>query len=127
MKQKTIKIGEQEVTFSTSALIPLLYRNTFNGYDIFADIQDMIEIYSNTTSGTIPPKAIEICERVAYIFAKHTAIANKEDMLSIEEWFMQFDTFDIYMVMEEVIGLWLEENEVQSKQKKRTTKKQTGK
>lgn len=128
MKQKTIKIGEQEITFSTSAYVPMLYRDCFEGCDIFVDVQVVMDFYQKGgKSGLVPREIAEICEKIAYVFARHTAERNKEDFPSVKDWFMQFETFDIYFIMQDIITLWLEENATQSKQKKRTTKKQTEK
>lgn len=128
MTKKTIKIGGQEVVFSTSGYVPMVYRNCFAGCDIFVDVQTMKDFLAKgKQDGKLPKEVSEICERLAYAFAKHTADINGDDFPSVMEWFMQFNTFDIYWAMEDILMLWEEENATQSKQKKRTTKKQTEK
>lgn len=129
MREKTVKVGEKEVRFTSSAMIPLLYRNEFKGKDIFVDMQKLHNEMESKEEKELDlsVEALEVFERVAYIFAKHTAkVEKREDFESMEDWFLQFETFDIYLILPQIIDLWVVENQTKSKSKKKV-KESTGK
>ena len=90
MLKKTVKVGDQEVTFKSSAAIPRMYRIKFKR-DIFKALSKR-EI-----------EDLEIFENGPYIMALH---ANPSTPASIDEWLDQFEMFSIYEVLPEILELW---------------------
>lgn len=104
MLEKTVKIGDKEVTFKSSAAIPRLYRIKFKR-DIFRDLTKLERSYKNRDDGTkeLEIEDLEIFENVAYIMALH---ANPDIPKTIEEWLDQFEMFSIYEVLPQILELW---------------------
>jgi hypothetical protein len=104
MLQKTIKIGDQEVTFRSSATIPRLYRVKFKR-DIFKDLSKLEKSYKGRTQGgeSFEIEDLEIFENVAYIMAYH---ADHTIPDNIDDWLDQFEMFSIYEVLPEILELW---------------------
>ena len=104
MLEKTVKIGEHEVTFRSSAAIPRLYRIKFKR-DIFRDLTKLEQSYKNKADNAkeFEIADLEIFENVAYIMALH---ANPDIPKTIDEWLDQFDMFSIYEILPEILELW---------------------
>lgn len=104
MLKKTVKVGEQEVTFKSSAAIPRMYRIKFKR-DIFKDLTKLEKSYKDKDDGTkeLEIEDLEIFENVAYIMALH---ADPSTPASIDEWLDQFEMFSIYEVLPEILELW---------------------
>ena len=104
MLEKTVKIGEHEVTFRSSAAIPRLYRIKFKR-DIFRDLTKLEQSYKNKadTAKEFEIADLEIFENVAYIMALH---ANPDIPKTIDEWLDQFNMFSIYEILPEILELW---------------------
>ena len=104
MIQKTVKVGDKEVTFRSSATIPRLYRMKFRR-DIFRDLSKLEKSYKDRDDGTkeLEIEDLEIFENVAYIMAFH---ADPSIPGTIDEWLDQFDMFSIYEVLPEILELW---------------------
>jgi hypothetical protein len=104
MLQKTIKIGDKEVTFRSSATIPRLYRVKFKR-DIFKDLSKLEKSYKGRTQGgeSFEIEDLEIFENVAYIMAYH---ADHTIPDNIDDWLDQFEMFSIYEVLPEILELW---------------------
>lgn len=122
---KTIKVGEKDVTFKTSGAIPHIYRRRF-GRDLFLDMARLEEgIRQNAETGAsyLDIESLEIFENIAFTFALH---ADPDIPDNIEEWMEQFETFDIYFLLPELLGMWFDENKSTSKLKKKSAKS-TGK
>lgn len=105
MLQKTVKIGEQEVTFRSSATIPRLYRIKFKR-DIFKDLSKLEKSYkdkSGKDGSTMEIEDLEIFENVAYIMAYH---ADHSIPANIDDWLDQFEMFSIYEILPEILDLW---------------------
>ena len=104
MLSKTIKIGEQEVPFRSSATIPRLYRAKFKR-DIFKDLSKLESSYKdNSEAGSsFAIEDLEIFENVAYIMAYH---ADNSIPDNIYDWLEQFEMFSIYEVLPEILELW---------------------
>ena len=104
MIQKTVKVGDKEVTFRSSATIPRLYRMKFHR-DIFRDLSKLEKSYKDRDDGTkeLEIEDLEIFENVAYIMAFH---ADPSIPGTIDEWLDQFDMFSIYEVLPEILELW---------------------
>ena len=104
MLKKTVKVGDQEVTFKSSAAIPRMYRIKFKR-DIFKDLSKLEQSYKDKDDGTkeLEIEDLEIFENVAYIMALH---ADTSTPASIDEWLDQFEMFSIYEVLPEILELW---------------------
>ena len=104
MIQKTVKVGDKEVTFRSSATIPRLYRMKFRR-DIFRDLSKLEKSYKDRDDGAkeLEIEDLEIFENVAYIMAFH---ADPSIPGTIDEWLDQFDMFSIYEVLPEILELW---------------------
>lgn len=118
--EKTVKIGEQEVKFRSSAALPHIYRRKF-GRDIFVD---MSHLQGNIRKGVngeaeLDIDSLEMFENLAWCFARHADPTIPDD---IEEWLAGFDTFDIYNIMPELFSLWAQENKSTSVAKKKNGK-----
>lgn len=138
--EKTIKIGEHECNFKTSAAVPRMYRLKF-GRDIFNDlnaIDRQIEkqkkeqerrkkaaeckgkkVDSKEFESSLPVNTLTTFENIAFIMHKHGDPSQPKE---IDEWLEQFETFDIYQIFPEIIDLWNEENKRLSVQKKEVVK-----
>ena len=105
MIEKTVKIGEQDVTFRSSASVPRLYRIKF-GRDIFKDLSKLEKSFQEKggkDGSTMEIEDLEIFENVAYIMAFH---ADPSIPKTIDEWLEQFEMFSIYEILPEILELW---------------------
>lgn len=104
MIQKTVKVGDKEVAFRSSATIPRLYRMKFRR-DIFKDLSKLEQSYKDKGDGSkeLEIEDLEIFENVAYIMAFH---ADPTIPGTIDEWLDQFEMFSIYEVLPEILELW---------------------
>lgn len=104
MLSKTVKVGDREVTFKSSAAIPRMYRIKFKR-DIFKDLTKLEKSYKDKGDGTkeLEIEDLEIFENVAYIMALH---ADKSIPSTIDEWLDQFEMFSIYEILPEILELW---------------------
>ena len=105
MLEKTVKIGEQEVKFRSSASVPRLYRIKF-GRDIFKDLTRLEQSFKDKggeDKSTMEIEDLEIFENVAYIMAFH---ADPTIPKTIDEWLEQFEMFSIYEILPEILELW---------------------
>lgn len=105
MIEKTVRIGEQDVKFRSSASVPRLYRIKF-GRDIFKDLSKLEKSYKDKggkDGSTMEIDDLEIFENVAYIMAFH---ADPSIPKTIEEWLEQFEMFSIYEILPEILELW---------------------
>ena len=105
MLQKTLLIGEKEVTFKSSAAVPRLYRIKFKR-DIFKDIQKLEKAYTDNNgkeASHLEVEDLELFENVAYIMAKH---ADPSIPDTIDEWLEDFEMFSIYEILPEILELW---------------------
>ncbi|MBR4907761.1 MAG: hypothetical protein IKY16_07950 [Bacteroidales bacterium] len=116
--EKTVKIGDKEVKFKTSAAVTYLYRQKF-GRDLIVDMTKLESrlVKNEDGSSSLPIESLEMFEELAYMFAKHADPENIPD--DIVAWLDQFETFDIYLVFPEIISLWTEENKSFSTLKKK--------
>lgn len=101
---KVITISGIDCRFKTSAAVPRLYRKKF-GKDIFADMQKLSKDLtgSNKDASTIPVGDLEAFENVAYIMHKHGDESQPDDIM---EWLEQFNTFDVFVVLPQIIEMW---------------------
>ena len=125
MLEKTVKIGDRDVKFRSSASVPRLYRIKF-GRDIFKDLSKLEKSYKEKASedgSSMEIEDLEIFENVAYIMAFH---ADPTIPKTIDEWLEQFEMFSIYEVLPEILELW-GTNLITDVQSKKNLKKVTGK
>ena len=106
MLEKTVKIGDKEVRFKSSAAVPRMYRIKFN-QDIFVDMKELEEAYKQNLphkeASTLGIAHLTIFENVAYIMALH---ADPTIPDNIDEWLEGFEMFSIYEILPEIIELW---------------------
>ena len=97
MLTKTVKVGDREVTFKSSAAIPRMYRIKFKR-DIFKDLTKLEKSYKDKGDGSkeLEIEDLEIFENVAYIMALH---GDPSTPKSIDEWLDQFEMFSIYEML----------------------------
>ena len=100
MIKKTIQVGEREVTFAASAMIPRIYRCMF-GRDVFVDMNKALKKIDGSAEFEL--EDLTAFENIAYLMARH---ADKNVPESVEEWLDQFDTFSIYEILPEIVSLW---------------------
>lgn len=138
--KKTIIINEVECNFKSSAAIPRIYRLKF-GRDIFVDmariqkqmnVQERLkkemkakcekegtEFHEEDFESGLPLDSLEMFENIAYLMHKH---GDSEQPSDIDEWLDQFETFDIYEILPEILEMWGLENQQMSRPKKKTGK-----
>lgn len=138
--RKTIEINGIKCDFKSSAAIPRMYRLKFNR-DIFTDmnrlkkqvdIQNKIkeeakrkaeekgeEFDPSEFESTLPIDSLEMFENIAYLMHKH---GDPKQPSEIDNWLEQFETFDIYQILPEILKMWNLENETKSKPKKNNGK-----
>lgn len=104
MLKKTIRVGDKEVAFRSSATIPRLYCIKFKR-DIFKDLTKLEKSYKGKKEdgGSFEIEDLEIFENVAYIMAYH---ADHSIPDNIDDWLDQFEMFSIYEVLPEILELW---------------------
>ena len=114
MLEKTVRVGEVDVKFRSSATIPRLYRIKFKR-DIFKDLSKLEKTFKASES-SFEIDDLEIFENVAYIMAYHS---DRRIAGNIDDWLDQFEMFSIYEILPEILELWGAnlETEVQSKKK----------
>ena len=105
MLQKTVQIGDQEVTFRSSAAIPRMYRVKF-GRDIFRDLAKLEKAYKENAgreTSSLQVEDLELFENVAYIMALHADPGIPD---TIDAWLENFEMFSIYEILPEILTLW---------------------
>lgn len=121
--EKTVKIRDIEIRFKTSAAVPHIYRRR-TGRDLFVDMAKLTSQLEkgkdeNGTS-VLPIESLEMFEDMAYILAKHADPDNVPE--SIESWLDQFETFDIFAILPQIMEMWNAETRTTSKLKKKNEK-----
>lgn len=97
--EKIIKIGEKEVGFKATASTTKRYRQKFNR-DLFKDIN---QIVPKAGSQDLSIDDLEVFQNIAYIMAWQYDNTIPEDP---DDWLDQFEMFDIYFVLPQIIELW---------------------
>lgn len=138
--KRIIKIDGKDHEFKSSAAIPRMYRLKF-GRDIFVDMQKIkkaIDVQKrlkedlkkqakekgekfdeSQMESNMPIDSLEMFENIAFLMSKH---ADPNQPSDIDEWLEQFETFDIYEIMPEILKMWKLENKQMSKPKKKKGK-----
>ncbi len=116
---KEITIGGKKYKFRSTAAIPRMYRIKFNR-DIFVDMEKLqkdIEDGEKVQGGSsIPISSLEMFENIAYLMNKHGDPSQPDD---VYEWLDQFDAFNIYEILPEILKLWNLNNKGTSAPKKK--------
>ena len=134
---KDIEISGIVCHFKSSAAIPRIYRLKFHR-DIFVDMEKIRksmdvqqrlqkekaeaakengeEIDTQDVESTLPVESLELFENIAYLMHKHGDPSQPD---SIEDWLDQFDMFDIYTILPEILMMWNMETEQMSQAKKK--------
>lgn len=137
---KTLTVSGKQVIFKSSAAIPRIYRLKYKR-DIFSDMATIgkalkanKDVFSTDMSkldedesfdvgcdiaSSIPIEMLTIFENIAYLMNKHGDPSQPDN---IDEWIEQFETFDIYEIMPEIMQMWTDENKSTSVIKKKTVK-----
>lgn len=135
--KKDIEISGIVCHFKSSAAIPRIYRLKFHR-DIFVDMEKIRksmdvqqrlqkekaeaakenseEIDTQDVESTLPVESLELFENIAYLMHKHGDPSQPD---SIEDWLDQFDMFDIYTILPEILMMWNMETEQMSQAKKK--------
>ena len=114
MIEKKFLVDGQEIPFRTSAALPRLYRQFF-GSDVFIDLNNIrtktVKSKKGKSEATLPPEALLTIENLAYTMAKHADPSIPDD---VNEWLGQFSTTAIYMISQEIMLMWNEEQKTSS-------------
>lgn len=112
--EKIISVGKKRVGFKATASTLKRYRKKFNR-DFIKDFRKLQNDIENNPD-EISAEALECFERVAYIMAwqfDNTIPASPDD------WLDEFEMFDIYQVLPEIVELWsLSTTELEKPKKK---------
>lgn len=124
MIEKTITINGIQCKFKASAALPRIYRAKFKK-DIFSDLSKLKrELDKNKDSEEeFSIISLETFENIAYLMNKY---GDPHQPNNIEEWLEQFEVFDIYQVLPEILDLWALNTDQKSVSKKKNVK-QSGK
>lgn len=134
--RRTIKINGKYYKFKSSAAIPRMYRIKF-GRDIFVDLEQLakqVEVKEKLKKemkekcekegkpfreedciSTLPISSLELFENIAFLMNKHGDPKQPSD---VDKWLEQFETFDIYSILPQIVDMWNIENKQMSKPKK---------
>ena len=134
--EKTIEINGMQCKFKSSAAIPRMYRVNFQR-DIFTDMNSLKkqvdaqnrlkedlrkqaeekgeEFNEDDFESGLPIKSLEMFENIAFLMHKH---GDPKQPADINAWLEQFETFDIYQILPEILEMWNLENKTNSKPKK---------
>lgn len=138
--RRNIEINGKNYKFKSSAAIPRMYRIKF-GRDIFVDLEKIVkqvEVQEKLKKETkekcekegkpfqeeafnshLPIKSLELFENIAFLMNKHGDPSQPSD---VDEWLEQFETFDIYTILPQIVDMWKTENKQMSKPKKKKGK-----
>lgn len=138
--RKTIEINGIACNFKSSAAIPRMYRLKFHR-DIFMDmnrlknqveaqeklkeeVKEQAEVKGepfdeSQFESALPVDSLEMFENISFLMHKHGDPSQPSD---IDEWLEQFETFDIYQVLPEILEMWGLENKTKSRPKKKNEK-----
>lgn len=117
--RKTIDICGTPCEFKSSAAIPMIYRLKY-GRDLFVDMNSLAEKVNSGKdakgASNIGIEYLEMFERIAYIMAKHANPSIPDNEI---DWLGEFEMFDIYAVLPQIIEMWSAETKQTSIPKKR--------
>lgn len=97
--EKVISIGGKEVGFKATASTTKRYREKF-GKDLFKDISALIPKVNENSLGV---EDLECFMNIAYVMAWQYDNSISADP---DEWLDEFEMFDIYLILPQIIELW---------------------
>lgn len=110
--EKIISIGGKKVGFKATASTTLRYRQKF-GRDLFKDIQALVPKMNENNLGA---EELEIFMNVAYVMAWQYDNTIPSDP---NDWLDEFEMFDIYLILPQIVELWGLNSEQLEKPKKK--------
>lgn len=117
--ERIISVGGKEVGFKATASTTKRYREKFNR-DLFRDINSLLP---KVSSEELTVDDLECFQNIAYIMAWQYDNGIPSDP---DDWLDQFEMFDIYMILPQIIELWgLNTQELETPKKK--AEEQSGK
>lgn len=116
--EKIISIGGKEVGFKATASTTKRYRQKFSR-DLFKDIEQLVQ---KTNDSTLAADDLECFMNIAYIMAWQYDNTIPSDP---DEWLDQFEMFDIYVILPQIIDLW-GLNTLQLEEPKKKVEEQSG-
>lgn len=123
---KTINIDGVETKFRASAAVPRMYRIKF-GRDIYKDLRQLEKAVGegDEDASNLDMFSLEMFEDLAWVMAKHADPKGVPE--SPDEWLEQYNTFNIYQVLPELIELWglNVQTDVESKKTRKTERQMT--
>ena len=81
--------------------------------------KESTELDESKFESGIPIESLEMFENIAFLMHKHGDPNQPDD---INEWLDQFETFDIYEILPEIMEMWKSENKQMSGPKKKRGK-----
>lgn len=66
-------------------------------------------------ASSMPISSLELFENIAFLMNKHGDPSQPSD---VDKWLEQFETFDIYSILPQIVDMWNIENRQMSKPKK---------
>lgn len=117
MISKTITVDGKELRMRASALIPKLYRRTFDR-DMVADMNQLKRAYEKAVRASgegssederkdaqLSAMDLTIFENVAWLMTRHADPANVAD--NPDDWLDSFDgIFSVYEILPQILDLW---------------------
>lgn len=116
--EKVLNINGKEVGFKATASTTTRYRKKFNR-DLFKDIEGLLP---KVEGNELNVADLECFMNIAYIMAWQYDHTIDEDP---DEWLDQFEMFDIYKILPQLIELW-GLNMVELEQPKKKVEEQSG-
>lgn len=110
--ERIISIGGKEVGFKATASTTKRYREKFNR-DLFRDIASLIPKMNENALGA---EDLEIFMNVAYVMAWQYDNTIPSDP---NDWLDEFEMFDIYLILPQIVELWGLNTEQLEKPKKK--------
>ena len=134
--EKELLIGGRRCRLKSSAAIPRIYRQLFNS-DLLVEIDEIYQYSSSRkrlnkeleakaasegmefepVSENLLPEHITTLENLMYVMNKYGDPEQPDD---IKSWLDQFDVFDVYNALPEVLKMWNEERKQTSRAKKKS-------
>lgn len=111
--------GEKQIRLKCTAATPVKYRSRFGG-DF---LKDMASLASIDSSEALSTDLLLMFFRMTYIMAKDADPGINDDP---DEWLEEFNLFDIYVVLPQLIELWTLSDKAQAELKKKAGALQTG-
>lgn len=107
MKEITVRLGSEDVKLSTSAYIVVMYQDLFRS-NVFDDMSRITD--AAVTGGSIPYAELFTLYKLCYAMAKHS----DSDIVPFDEWLKKMDVFEIPMIADRLIELWVDEAKTNS-------------